>query len=83
MATPTKDEMSFRLTTPTWLLASVGVLCSLVAAATIVALGGPSDRLTATWAFGLHALAAGVIAAEVIARILKRFNKRLRERRGE
>ena len=41
----------------------------------IVKAGGPTERLTATWMFGLRALVLGVIVAEIITQILTRREK--------
>jgi hypothetical protein len=58
--------------TPKWVLGLIGAVIGLGAAVFLARDGGPSAELTATWRFGLWALAAGVLVAEIVSRILKR-----------
>jgi hypothetical protein len=50
-------------------LLAAGLIGGIGAAVWIVRAGGPSERLTQTWAFGLYCLVAAVAVAEVIARL--------------
>ncbi|HEY7502142.1 MAG TPA: hypothetical protein VH740_26715 [Vicinamibacterales bacterium] len=47
----------------------ISIVLGISAAVWIVRVGGPSERLGETWAFGLYALAIGVVLAEVIQRL--------------
>jgi hypothetical protein len=53
-------------------LVLIAVAIGIAVSVWVVRAGGPSDHLTRTWVFGLHALAVGVVAAEIITRIAGR-----------
>lgn len=46
-----------------------GILIGLGVSVWIVKTGGPTERLTETWRFGLLALAVSVLVAETIVRL--------------
>jgi hypothetical protein len=56
---------------PTWILLVFGSVIGVAAAITIVATGGPTERLTRTMTFGIYALAIGVLVAEVVSRVIE------------
>jgi hypothetical protein len=49
------------------------VALGLTVSVWIVLVGGPSDRLTATWVFGFKALVVGVVVAEILTIVLERL----------
>lgn len=53
-------------------LVLLALAIGIAVSAWIVRAGGPSERLTATWAFGFRSLIIAVIAAEIITRLLRR-----------
>ena len=53
----------------------IGLAAGIAASVWIVRSGGPSERLTAAWAFGFYALICGVVVVEIIIRLIRRREK--------
>lgn len=61
--------------TPRWALWVIGILVGAIVSVAIVWSGGPTDRLTRVWDFGVRALIIGVLVAEVINWLFLRRRK--------